>query len=346
MSLGPLMVDLAGTVLTAEDRELLAHPQVGGVILFSRNYEDRKQLLELCRAIHAIREPRLIVAADHEGGRVQRFRNGFSKIPNMRAIGARYDQDAESGRAAAEACGWLIGAELVACGVDLSFAPVADLDHGVSSVIGDRALHGDPEVVSRLAVALADGMRAAGMAAVAKHFPGHGAVAEDSHDELPTDLRQPRDMEGDLLPFRRLIGHGLAGVMTAHLLVPAVDDQIVSASRRWIDGVLRGRLGFAGAVFSDDLSMGAASGLGDAPTRAQAALAAGCDMILVCNDRAAAIAVTVALHDDLRPTSQLALIRMHGRPKHLGSGKIQDRAHWQASRELLEHLEPQAELDL
>jgi beta-N-acetylhexosaminidase len=346
MTLGPLMIDIEGTQLSAEDREVLAHPQVGGVILFARNYQDRAQLLALCREIHAIREPRLIVAADHEGGRVQRFREGFSRIPPMASIGQRYDADPDAGRAAADACGWLVGAELVACGVDLSFAPVADLDHGISSVIGDRAFHRDPEIVARLAAAVADGMRAAGMAAVAKHFPGHGAVGEDSHDELPTDPRDPEDMEGDLLPFRRLIAHGIAGIMTAHLLVPSVDDRIVSASRRWIEGVLRGRLGFAGAVFSDDLSMGAALGLGDAPTRAHAAAEAGCDMILVCNDRPAAVEVLDTFRGEPRPTSQLALVRMHGHRPQLGSGEIQDPARWQACRELLEHLEPQAELDL
>jgi beta-N-acetylhexosaminidase len=316
------------------------------VILFSRNYADRRQLLALCRDIHAIRDPRLVVAADHEGGRVQRFREGFSNIPTMSSIGACHDTDPQAGREAAEACGWLIGAELVASGVDLSFAPVADLDRGVSSVIGDRALHRDPEVVARLASAVADGMKAAGMAAVAKHFPGHGAVGEDSHHELPTDPRSPEEMEDDLLPFRRLVNHGVAGIMTAHLLVPSVDEHIVSASRLWIEGVLRGRLGFSGAVFSDDLSMGAAVGLGAAPSRARAAIEAGCDMILVCNDRAAAIAVVEDLNGGPRPTSQLALIRMHGRGPHLGTGTIQDPAHWRACRDLLEHLEPQAELDL
>jgi len=346
MSLGPVMLDVQGTSLTAEDRELLAHPQVGGVILFSRNYEDRAQLLALCRDIHAVREPRLLVAADHEGGRVQRFREGFSHIPTMAAIGARYAEDRATALAAARASGWLIGAELLACGVDLSFAPVVDLDHGRSSVIGDRAFHSDPEVVATLATALADGMQEAGMAGVAKHFPGHGAVSEDSHAELPTDPRDPVDLEPDLLPFRRLIAHGIAGIMTAHLLVPAVDDRIVSASPRWIEGVLRRRLGFSGAVFSDDLSMGAALGLGDAGTRAQAALAAGCDMVLICNDRAAAIAAVDALVEPPRPTSQLTLVRLHGRRQHCGTGQIQDRERWRAHRALLEHLAPQAELDL
>jgi len=239
--LGPVMVDLQGEALTGEERELLRHPAVGGVILFSRNFSSPEQLEELVRGIHALREPHLLVAVDQEGGRVQRFREGFSLLPPVRRFGELHDRTPGAAREAARLAGWLMASELRAVGVDFSFAPVLDLDHGVSCVIGDRAFHSDPKVVARLARAWLAGMRDAGMAATGKHFPGHGAVVADSHVDVPVDERR-------------------------------------------IEEVLRGRLGFQGAVFSDDLGMAGAAVAGDIIARAEAALAAGCDMILVCND--------------------------------------------------------------
>ncbi len=255
------------------------------MILFSRNFESIGQLEALVQEIRAVRSPPLLVAVDHEGGRVQRFRDGFTVLPPQRAIGRVYDVDAEAGRRLAWQCGWLLAAELRAVGIDMSFAPCVDLDYGVSEVIGDRAYHADPEVVARLAVSCMQGMRAAGMVATAKHFPGHGAVVADSHRSLPVDRRPLAELAGDLLPYQRLIANGLSSIMVAHVLFPEMDEAPASFSRRWIQQELRWNLGFTGAVFSDDLSMGGASFAGTVPERARRALAAGCDVLAVCNDR-------------------------------------------------------------
>lgn len=314
MTLGPLMVDVAGTELTAEDRRVLKHPLVGSVILFTRNFESARQLGNLVAEIRAVRKPPLIVTVDHEGGRVQRFRQGFTVMPSNRAIGHAYDQDPESGRALAWQCGWLLAAELRATGIDMSFAPCVDLDYGVSEVIGDRAYHRNPEIVSRLAVACMQGMRAAGMAATAKHFPGHGAVVADSHKALPVDRRPIEDLTDDLLPYRRLIANGLSSIMVGHVMFPAIDDAPASFSRRWIHQELRWGLGFTGAVFSDDLSMGGAAFAGDVPERARRALAAGCDVLAICNDRPAVLATLEQLADAADPLSQVRLARLHGKP--------------------------------
>src|SRR3984885_6904139 len=209
MTLGPLMIDLLGTQVTPEERTMLAHPLVGGVILFARNYENPEQLLELTHSIHAVRSPPLLIAVDHEGGRVQRFRTGFSRLPPARRIGHLFDTDRAAGLAAARSMGWLMAAELRAHGVDLSFAPTVDLDYGLNEAIGDRALHPTAEVTAQLAVAYMMGMREAGMAATAKHFPGHGAVFADSHVALPVDRRELADLGGDLAPYPRLTPHGL-----------------------------------------------------------------------------------------------------------------------------------------
>lgn len=314
MTLGPLMVDVAGTELTAEDRRVLRHPLVGAVILFTRNFESRTQLRKLVADIRAVRAPPLIVTVDHEGGRVQRFRQEFTVLPSNRAIGHLFEQDREAGRALAWQCGWLLAAELRATGIDMSFAPCIDLDYGVSEVIGDRAYHRDPEVVSRLAVACMHGMRAAGMAATAKHFPGHGAVVADSHKALPVDRRGLEDLAEDLLPYRRLIANGLSSIMVAHVMFPEIDDAPASFSRRWIHQELRWGLGFTGAVFSDDLSMGGAAFAGDVPERARRALAAGCDVLAICNDRPAVLATLEELADAADPLSQVRLARLHGKP--------------------------------
>lgn len=329
------MIDLEGTAVSAEERELLRHPLVGGVILFTRNYLDPAQLSQLVADVHAVRTPALIVAVDHEGGRVQRFRQGFSELPAARRIGHEFDADARRGLDLAHTMGWLMAAELRAHGVDLSFAPCVDIDHGVS-FITDRAFHSRPQVVSQLASAYAHGMREAGMAATAKHFPGHGAVAADSHLTLPVDRREMVDLDGDLMPYRRLIANGLPAVMVGHLLFPAVDDAPASLSRHWIRDVLRGELRFQGVVFADDLSMGgAAEAYGDVVTRAARALSAGCDMLPVCNRREAVVQLLDRLKVTPEPASGLRLIRLHGR-EHYNLEALRARPEWQHARGLLE----------
>jgi beta-N-acetylhexosaminidase len=329
------MIDVAGTELTAEDREVLKHPLVGGVILFTRNYRDPVQLTALVAAIHAARSPALIVAVDQEGGRVQRFRSGFSVLPPARRIGHQFDLDPKAGLDLARRMGWLMAAELRACGVDLSFAPVVDLDYGVSEAIGDRAFHAHAAAVSQLAMAWMHGMRDAGMAATAKHFPGHGAVRADSHVASPVDRRELADMDDDLMPYRRLIANGLPAVMIAHVLFPAVDnDSVASVSSRWIRDVLRGDLGFKGVVFSDDMSMAGAAVAGDVVVRTQRALAAGCDMVLICNSRPSVQTVLERLDVEPEPASHMRLVRMRGR-EGMSREDLLASAQWRESRELL-----------
>ena len=335
MSLGPLMIDLLGTAPTSEERELLRHPLVGGVLLFTRNYADPEQLTELVAAIHAERHPPLIVAVDHEGGRVQRLRAGFSALPPARRLGHEFDIEPRAGLELARRMGWLMAAELRSHGIDISFAPDVDLDYGVSEIIGDRAFHSRPEVVGQLAVAYMHGMREAGMAATAKHFPGHGAVVADSHLSLPVDRRELPDLADDLAPYTRLIANGLPAVMVGHLLFPAVDSQPASLSVRWIRDVLRGDLGFQGVVFADDLSMGgAAAAHGDIVTRARQALIAGCDMLPVCNNRVGVVTLLERLDVEPRPASRLRLVRMHGK-QGVPRQELSSLPEWKRSRELL-----------
>lgn len=297
--IGPLMLDVGGLELTAEDREVLAHPLVGGVILFTRNYRDPDQLRALCTEILTIkREPRLLLAVDHEGGRVQRFRVGFSRIPAMRTLGKRWEESPKVARDEAAAHGYTIGAELGAFGIDLCFAPVLDRDIGVSGVIGDRAFATKIELIVELARAFRAGLNRAGMAATGKHFPGHGAVAADSHLELPVDRRPIAEIERtELAPFAPLIDDGIESLMMAHVRYTAVDHIPASLSRKWIAGRLRRRMKFRGALFCDDLSMNGAAVVGTMAERARLALASGCDMLPVCNDRAASIALLADLHD-------------------------------------------------
>jgi len=282
---GPVVVDVLGPVLADEDRVRLRHPAAGGVILFSRNYESPEQLKLLVEEIERVREPALPVGVDHEGGRVQRFRDGFTAIPPMRELGRLWDRDRAAAREAAEAAAYVMGAELGAHGVDFSFAPVLDLDYGTSTVIGDRALHFDPAAVGALGACIVRGFAQAGVAAVAKHFPGHGFAAADSHIAVPRDERPLSDLlRKDMLPYRAVIEAGLAGVMPAHVIYPEVDAEPAGYSRVWLQDHLRGKLGFDGLVFSDDLSMEGAAVAGGPPQRARAALSAGCDMVLLCND--------------------------------------------------------------
>jgi beta-N-acetylhexosaminidase len=315
-SLGLVMLDLEGKALTRQDRQRLLHPLTGGVILFSRNYESPHQVAELTADIHALRDPPLLIAVDQEGGRVQRFREGFTLLPPMRALGEVWDQHPQRARHLAHAAGYLLAAELRACGVDLSFTPVLDLDFGSSAVIGNRAFHGDPQAVCELAVALVEGLRQGGMAAVGKHFPGHGFVAADSHVAVPVDDRSYSEIElADLIPFQHLIRHGLSAVMPAHVIYPKVDSKPAGFSRVWLTQVLRGQLRFQGVVFSDDLCMEGASVAGTMVERAEAALDAGCDMVLVCNNPTAADELLAALDRIASPMSLARLARLHGRAK-------------------------------
>jgi beta-N-acetylhexosaminidase len=314
MSLGPLMVDVAGAELTPEDVDVLRHPLVGSVILFTRNYRNPKQISALCGAIRAARTPHLLIAVDHEGGRVQRFREGFTCLPAARLLGRRFDTDKRAGLKAAHVAGWLMAAELRAVGVDFSFAPCVDLDYGVSEIIGDRAFHRDPDAVGALAAAYLTGMREAGMAAVAKHFPGHGAVAADSHVALPVDRREFADFEPDLRPYRLLIENQLPGIMVAHVEYPAVDARPASLSKRWISEILRGELGFHGCVFADDLTMAGAAAFGGVVERVRLACQAGCDVLPLCNNRAGVLEVLEKLGAELStPASQARLVRMRAR---------------------------------
>jgi len=328
------MIDLLGAEIAPDERELLQHSLVGGVILFTRNYRDPAQIAALIADIHAARTPQLLVAVDHEGGRVQRFREGFSLLPPARRIGHEYDLHAPAGLELARRMGWLMAAELRARGVDLSFAPCVDLDYGLSEVIGDRAFHADAEVVSQLALAWMHGMRDAGMGATAKHFPSHGAVVADSHLALPVDRRELMDLEADLMPYRRLIANGLPSIMMSHVLFPAVDEVPASFSRRWIGEVLRGQLGFQGVIFSDDLSMRGAGAVGDIVQRARQALTAGCDMLPVCNDRAGVLTLLRDLELDPAPASQLRLVRLRGR-EALTPQALLASSQWRSSQESL-----------
>lgn len=282
---GPVMLDVQGIELTDEDRRRLTHPLVGGVILFARHFQDRAQLRKLTRQIHRIKKPRLLIAVDHEGGRVQRFRtDGFTHLPAMARLGEIWMNDPMRAMSLATACGVVLASELRACGVDMSFAPVLDLDYGVSKVIGDRAFHRDPRVVAMLARALSQGMAMVGMSACGKHFPGHGAVVQDSHHEIPVDKRTlTRILKEDAAPYEWLGDLVIPAVMPAHVIYPKVDDQPAGFSRRWIKDILREQLHYDGVVFSDDLTMEGASVAGDMVQRANAALSAGCDMVLVCN---------------------------------------------------------------
>ena len=305
LPLGPVVVDPAGTALNDDDRRRLLHPSAGGVILFARNFENAAQLQALTEEIRSLREPALLIGVDHEGGRVQRFRESFTALPAMRALGGIWDRDREAGRAAARAAGYIIAAELAAHGLDFSFTPVLDLDYGTSAVIGDRALHFDPIAVGALAAALIRGLGDGGMAAVGKHFPGHGYVAADSHVAVPVDNRALAEiLRKDLAPYAPAIAAGLAGVMPAHVVYPQVDREPAGYSRVWLKDVLRGRLGFEGLIFSDDLSMAGASGAGDLAARARAALHAGCDMVLLCNDPEAAEMLLRALEGEAPPAPE------------------------------------------
>ena len=323
-SLGMVMLDVEGRQLNDADRKRLCHPLTGGVILFARNYESSRQLQELTAEIHGLRNPPLLIAVDHEGGRVQRFREGFTRLPPMRVLGMLWDKDPVRAKQLARDAGYVLGSELRAHGVDLSFTPVLDLDFGNSAVIGDRAFHSLPGAVIELAGALIDGLAQAGMASCGKHFPGHGYIAADSHTDVPIDHRGYAQIEAsDLVPFRALMTRGLASVMPAHVIYPEVDERPAGFSKLWLEDILRTQMKFQGVIFSDDLSMEGARVAGDIVARAEAALDAGCDMVLVCNRPDAADELLSRLQRRVTPASLARLARLRGRssPANLGALK-------------------------
>jgi beta-N-acetylhexosaminidase len=329
MTLGPLMVDLEGTTISDKEKDLLLKPEVGGVILFTRNFESVAQITALARDIHELRAPRLLIAVDHEGGRVQRFHEGFSRIPAAATYAKVASDNLEQSRQLAEKSGWLMAIELRACGIDFSFAPVLDLAHGLSGVIGDRAFHSKPTTVATLAYAFMHGMNRAGMQAVGKPFPGHGGVVEDSHIAMPVDHRELEELlHSDIIPFKYMIENKLAAIMPAHVVYDKVDERPAGYSSFWINTILRQRLGFQGVIFSDDLSMEAACVAGGYGERAEAALAAGCDMALVCNHLDGAIEAAEYIKGYVNPTSQLRLVRMHGE-HDISWAQLQQDEHWQ-----------------
>ena len=333
--LGPVMLDVAGLVLTDEDRGRLLHPLTGGVILFARNYASPGQIAALTAEIRALRSPELLIAVDHEGGRVQRFRTGFTALPPMRELGTQWDADRPLARRRAEAAGFIIATELGSSGVDFSFTPVLDLDFGPSGVIGDRSFHRDPSAVSELAMCLMTGLARGGAVAVGKHFPGHGFVAEDSHTDLPIDRRSFDEIRArDLVPFTRLAAL-LAGIMPAHVIYSEVDSKPAGFSRVWLRNILREELGFEGVVFSDDLSMEAASVAGGIVARADAALKAGCDVVLVCNRPLLADELLAGLHWQPDASAQERITRMRARPAYSSLAMAQaDSLHASALSEL------------
>ncbi len=302
---GPVMLDVEGLTLAPHEAEMLNHPNTGAVILFSRNYESPEQITQLINAIRKARNGDILVAVDQEGGRVQRFRTGFTRLP----AAALYAKAPEL----TEAAGWLMAIELLSVGVDFSFAPVLDIDCGVSQIIGDRSFSTETTLVTQMASNFMKGMHNAGMAATGKHFPGHGAVALDSHLTLPIDNRDLDTLrQKDFIPFKQLISQGLEGIMPAHVLYPNIDNQQAGFSTFWIQKILRAELQFNGTVFSDDLSMAGAATAGSVADRAKQARSAGCDMLLVCNNSTAASEVLDALPITQDPLREVRLKRMIG----------------------------------
>ena len=326
MAIAPVMLDLEGLELSNEEKELLNHPLSGGIIFFSRNYESVEQLSRLIKdvreAVQASNKD-LLIAVDHEGGRVQRFRSEFTELPAIANLA-----EAEDPSQKAFTHGWLMASEVRAMDIDFSFAPVLDINYGVSSVIGDRSFNRDPKIITNLATEYIKGMREAGMASTGKHFPGHGAVVEDSHHEIPVDRRSKEQiLDEDIIPFAELIKQGLDAVMPAHVIYEALDKNPAGFSPYWLQQVLRNELKFDGVIFSDDLTMEGASVVGNFANRAESATTAGCDMVLVCNNREAAIEVLDNAKIEQTDISAQRLSRMKGKP-FMNRSALLDTKRW------------------
>lgn len=323
------MLDLRGTSLGEDERELLLHPLVGGVVLFSRNYVSAQQITALAAEIHALREPRLYIAVDHEGGRIQRFQDDFTRLPSMQSIGRLYDKNQQAGLSLAEKTGWLMAIELRAVDIDFSFAPVLDVCGGNSQIIGSRSFHKNQQCVADLSMAYMHGMRNAGMAAVGKHFPGHGSIAEDSHLVTPVDKRKFSEIQSrDMVPFKRLIDAGIAAIMPAYVIYPEIDDLPAGFSSIWLNKVLRQGLGFQGLIFSDDINMVGAAVAGNYVERAHAALQAGSDIIIICNNQPAAIEVMDKIKGEQKKIPQNRLLHMRGGEKKYSHQSLKNDALW------------------
>ncbi|MDQ8036054.1 MAG: beta-N-acetylhexosaminidase [Pedobacter sp.] len=336
MALGALMLDLEGLALTDDEKTLITHPHVGGIILFARNFQNVEQVTALVASIRAIRKE-LIIAVDQEGGRVQRFREGFVKLPPMKTFGDLYATQPDEARQRSYQCGWLMASEVLAVGVDISFAPILDVDCGLSRVIGDRSFHSDPQIAIKLLREFIRGMHDAGMAATGKHFPGHGSVEADSHVAMPVDTRSWAEIEAlDLLPFAAL-ARELQGIMPAHVIYSRVDDKPAGFSPFWLQDILRQRLGFDGVIFSDDLSMEGAGAAGSYADRVNAALDAGCDMVLVCNHRAGALEALQALESRGQVPEQRRFAALQGRFHHSWDSLHAD-ANWVLTRDVVRAL--------
>jgi beta-N-acetylhexosaminidase len=339
LPLGPVMADVAGLELTADDIQRLKNPLVGAIILFARNYESPDQLRNLCVDIHALRDPQLLIAVDHEGGRVQRFREGFTTIPPMRSLGAMYARSVPETLELARGLGYIMGAELADHGVDFSFAPVLDLDWGESGVIGDRSFNRDPKIVTDIAGALIDGLHEAGSSSCGKHYPGHGYVKADSHHEIPRDEREfAAIVADDIVPFKSLATK-LDSVMPAHVVYEQVDANPAGFSAKWLKEILRKELHFEGVIFSDDLSMEGASAAGGCVARANAAFAAGCDMVLLCNDLPRCDELLEGLRAQqyqVQPSLTQHLARMRAKPRAPRTSALASDARYGAAKALLE----------
>ena len=341
--MGPLMIDIQGTELTSEDKELLAHPFVGGLILFTRNYENKAQLTALTNQMRLAANKELLIAVDHEGGRVQRFREGFTRIPAMGELLTVNNHSFEQAKISAKYSGQLMALEVQAVGIDISFAPVLDVN-GISDVIGDRAFDSSPNNVAIIAQAFIEGMASVGMKATGKHFPGHGSVKEDSHIALPVDTRSFEQIsEYDLLPFQQLMPY-LSAMMPAHIIFPNIDKEAVGFSPYWLQMILREKLGFKGVIFSDDLSMQGASVVGGYVERTEAAQAAGCDMLLMCNHRSGAIEVIdnanlVIKSESQQRIKQMLHIRKPSQSTNINTWQqMQTSAQWQKAYQHIQAL--------
>jgi len=340
-ALGPVFIDIAGTQLCAVDICRLQHPATGGLILFARNYQSPAQMTALIAEVRALRSPPLLIAVDQEGGRVQRFHTGFTRLPAAANIRHYRTKAMPEASQIATTLGWLMAAELRCVGVDFSFAPVLDLDYGLSQVIGDRAFATQATEVANLTHAWMQGAQEAGMISVGKHFPGHGGVRLDSHLDLPVDQRTlPTLQQQDIEPFRHLIHQGLAAIMPAHVVYPAYDAVPAGFSQRWLQNILRQQLQFQGAILSDDLNMqAAATRYPTVSVRAQAALQAGCDALLICNNPSATDEILATIQQLPTPPNTKRLTRLYGQPITYNLHTLQQQPRWQAAHQLAQSME-------